>query len=202
VLGTVVVVGLVVVGVQRLSAADGTESTTSTPSTTSEPTTSESATTTESSSATPSDPAHASEPDWKQDAKDAARDGLAVVVPARVPRGWVFETVTYDDSHALWLLDFRAADGAAVKLGQSKAAKNGGPAGYLADCRELRTTLDLTDYGTGEWSKHECGQSVAISFQFPSSHVAISAHDFDTARSLARQLLTYEYTPGGTTEDD
>jgi hypothetical protein len=198
IVGVVVVVGLVWFGVSSLDDSSDAQSPEAAGSTSSAAgTKSESI----SPSATPSETSEAVEPDWKAEAKRAADEDLAVMVPARVPSGWTFDSATFDEADVTWLLVFTSDQGTEVKLAQSNDAGDQGPGGYLEGCQQQQETVDLTDYGTGRWTTYTCPTATVISTEFPSGVVAISAVGVPTAKTLAKQLLTYE-SPGSTSEND
>ena len=130
--------------------------------------------------------------------KKALAARFPALVPAGVPAGWTVEQASYQRGKGgTWRIELTAPSGA-VTLVQTAQELDAFLAANLAGGMQQTGTVDLGEYGTGEWQVYTGAGATAIVTQIARTSALVSGPDQDTVVELAEQLLTAEDAGAGT----
>ena len=189
---------LVAATVVACGSDDGDDATASDPGTSSAPTSpsaSDSTTASESPSASESptdsgDPVPS--PIINKAVQEAIADGYPAMVPAGVPAGWTVLKAHYSPKRGgMWWIYLTDPNGAEVMVAQSKKSAQGIVNQYLPGA-EPAGSVDLSDFGTGNWEAYTGTDAVAVAKALSDTAAVVVGPDQDTVVILAQELLTAE----------
>ena len=125
---------------------------------------------------------------YKAVALQAVDDDLITMVPTTLPDGWSTVGGGYRPEPQWWHMEFTAPTGD-VTLDQMPGTAEE----VLADQDlEAGDAVDLSDWGTGEWSAHEHQGATVLTYDLKGSTVVLQGADVETVRALAESLLPAE----------
>jgi hypothetical protein len=127
-------------------------------------------------------------PRYKKAAVRATDDDLITMVPTVLPDGWETLGGGYVRDPQWWHMEFTAPTGD-VTLDQMPGTAEE----VLADQDlEAGEAVDLSDWGTGEWSAWDHGGATVLTYDLKGSTVVLQGPDVETVRGLAESLLPAE----------
>ena len=127
-------------------------------------------------------------PRYKKAALRATDDDLITMVPTVLPDGWETLGGGYVRDPQWWHMEFTAPTGD-VTLDQMPGTAEE----VLADQDlEAGDAVDLSDWGTGEWSTWDHDGATVLTYDLKGSTVVLQGPDVETVRGLAESLLPAE----------
>ncbi|HEY0644515.1 MAG TPA: hypothetical protein VGD39_13900 [Nocardioides sp.] len=127
-------------------------------------------------------------PRYKKAALRATDDDLITMVPTTLPDGWETLGGGYQRDPQWWHMEFTAPSGD-VTLDQMP-----GTAEEVLTDQDLEAgdAVDLSDWGTGEWSAWDHRGATVLTYDLKGSTVVLQGPDVETVRGLAESLLPAE----------
>jgi hypothetical protein len=127
-------------------------------------------------------------PRYKKAALRATDDDLITMVPTTLPDGWETLGGGYKRDPQWWHMEFTAPSGD-VTLDQMP-----GTAEEVLTDQDLEAgdAVDLSDWGTGEWSAWDHRGATVLTYDLKGSTVVLQGPDVETVRGLAESLLPAE----------
>jgi hypothetical protein len=127
-------------------------------------------------------------PRYKKAALRATDDDLITMVPTTLPDGWETLGGGYTRDPQWWHMEFTAPSGDVVLDQMPGTAEE-----VLADQDlEAGDAVDLSDWGTGEWSAWDHQGATVLTHDLKGSTVVLQGPDVETVRGLAESLLPAE----------
>jgi hypothetical protein len=124
-------------------------------------------------------------PRYKKAALRATGDHLITMVPTVLPDGWETLGGGYSRDPQWWHMEFTAPTGDVVLDQMPGTAED-----VLADQDlEAGEAVDLSDWGTGEWSAWDHDGATVLTYDLKGSTVVLQGPDVETVRGLAESLL-------------
>ncbi len=127
-------------------------------------------------------------PRYKKAALRATDDDLITMVPSVLPDGWETLGGGYTRDPQWWHMEFTAPTGD-VTLDQMPGTAKDVLAGQDLGAGD---TVDLSDFGTGEWSAWDHQGATVLTHDLKGSTVVLQGPDVETVRGLAESLLPAE----------
>jgi hypothetical protein len=127
-------------------------------------------------------------PRYKKAALRATDDKLITMVPSVLPDGWETVGGGFAKDPQWWRMEFTAPAGD-VSLDQMPGTAEE----VLADeDLEAGEGVDLSDWGTGEWTAWDHDGATVLTYDLKGSTVVLQGPDVETVRALAESLLPAE----------